>query len=455
MPEATPSTPASTSRRVWQLAWPTIVSNLLFTTVGFMHIKIVTGLGTHAVAAVVTGHRVFFLFQAILMGVSVATTALVARNWGARELAKAEVVNWTALALSILIAAIISVPMLIVPEVIVGLFGLDPESSAAAAEFIFWLGLFNVASAINLVLSTSLRATGDVITPLWFLLCSSILNVLFASMLAFGVGPLPHLGVAGVSLGGSMGAFAATLLFVLFWWRGRFRLRAVKQWIIDWPSVRQLVTLGVPAVLEQGVIQLAFLVFFSIVARYGTSAYAAYGIGISLVSFSIVVGFGFGLAAATLVGQQLGAGNREMAIQAGWRAMRMSLTSMTLLSILLAWFARDLAEFMMDDPEVIHYTTIFIYMIAVSQPMMACEATLGGALRGAGDTKFPLLATFCGLVFARLIPAWLFWSLGLSVYWIFAVMMFDYATKAILVVRRFRSYKWLDTRIAPVRSPPA
>ena len=85
------------SHSVWRLAWPTIVSNLLFNTVGFLHIKIVAGLGTSAVAAVTTGHRVFFLVQAILMGVSVAATALIARSWGAGQVRQAELVNWTSM----------------------------------------------------------------------------------------------------------------------------------------------------------------------------------------------------------------------------------------------------------------------------------------------------------------------------------------------------------------------
>ena len=88
----------SSSRRVWQLAWPTILSYLLMTTVGFMHIKIVAQLGTSAVAAVTTGHRVFFLMQAILMGLSVAATALIARSWGADQLKQAEMVAWMQLA---------------------------------------------------------------------------------------------------------------------------------------------------------------------------------------------------------------------------------------------------------------------------------------------------------------------------------------------------------------------
>ena len=433
------------SHSVWRLAWPTIVSNLLFTTVGFLHIKIVAGLGTSAVAAVTTGHRVFFLIQAILMGVSVAATALIARSWGAGEARQAERVHWTAMMLALALAGVLSIPILIVPEAIAGLFGLDRQTTLSAAGFIFWLGIFNLASAANQMLSTGLRATGDVITPLWFLFFSSTLNVVFAYLVAFGIGPFPQLGVPGVALGGSTAGFLITALFVVFWWRGKFNLKPTRQASIDWSAARQLVSIGTPAVLEQGLVQLVFLIFFGIVARYGTNAYAAYGIGISLVSFSIVVGFGFSIAAATLVGQQLGAGRPDLAVAAGWRSLRLALAAMITLAIVQVWYAKELASFMIDDPEVIHLTVVFIYMLAAALPMMACEITLAGALRGAGDTRFPLKSTFCGMIFGRLLPAWLFLSLGLSVYWIFAVMLLDYSIKAIMLLRRYRSRKWLTS----------
>ena len=173
MPAPPPNTSHSTSRYVWTLAWPTIVSNLLFTTVGFVHIKIVAQLGTTSVAAVTTGHRVFFLVQAILMGVSVAATAMVARSWGAQQVNQAEQASWTSLVLSVALAAALSIPVLLAPRAIAGLFGLDEETTTLAAEFIFWLGFFNIFAAINMMLGTALRATGDVITPLWFLLFSS------------------------------------------------------------------------------------------------------------------------------------------------------------------------------------------------------------------------------------------------------------------------------------------
>ncbi len=272
-------------------------------------------------------------------------------------------------------------------------------------------------------------------------------NVLFGYCLAYGVGPLPKMGVAGLALGGSFAALMVTCVFVTMWWRGKFALKPVKSLVIDWGVARQLAIIGSPAVIEQAVVQLSFLLFFGIVAQYGTVPFAAYGIGITLISFPIVVGFGFGIAAATLVGQRLGAGDPDGAVAVGWRSLRMAVGAMSGLSLILAWNAETLASFMINDPDVVEHTVIFIYMIAAAQPMMACEVALAGSLRGAGDTRFPLLATFCGLLLGRLLPAWLFVSLGMSVYWIFGSMLLDYSLKASLLVYRYRSKKWLTVVI--------
>jgi putative MATE family efflux protein len=429
------------------LAWPNIISNLLFTTVGFIQIKIASALGTSSVAAITTGNRIFFLVQAILMGVSVAATAMIARSWGARQVEQAELVSWNSIFIAVLLAAVLSIPILLAPAAIAGLFGLDSETTAKAATFIFWLGLFNVFNAINMLLSTALRATGDVITPLWFLLCSSVVNAVFSYLLAFGAGPLPQFGVAGIALGGSSGAMLITVAFIISWWRGIFNLKPARRKSLDLAITRQLVSIGAPAVLEQGIVQLAFLAFFAIVAHYGTTAYAAYGIGITLVAFPIVVGFGFGIATATLVGQHLGARQTDLAVLAVSRSLRMALAAMIALSVLLYCIAEDLARFMIKDPDAVHLTVVFMYIIALAQPFMAFEFTLGGALRGAGDTRFPLIATFCGIIFGRLIPAAIFARMGFSVYWIFAVMLLDYSIKAVLLTHRFRSRKWLNIRM--------
>ncbi len=445
----TPENPVlGTSHRVWQLAWPTIVSNLLLTTVQFSHIKIVSGLGTSSVAAVTTGHRVFFLVQAMMMGLSVATTAVISRNWGANRRYAAEMGAWTSMALCIALSGAIMLPLVLFPHGVAAGFGLDEETTHQTAEFILWYGLFSVFMSINLILSTALRATGDVVTPLWFLLANVVLNALLAYLLAYGVFGLPKLGVAGAGLGGGLAAGITALLFVLRWWRGKFSLAAVKRWHIDRVITWQLIRIGTPAVIEQGFIQFAMLAFFLILGHYGTAAYAAYGIGISIVSFSLVVAFGFGIATATLVGQQLGAGDPEGAMAAGWRGLRMAIAAMVVLSALLAIYAEELAAFMIPDPETAHLTAIFIYVIAASQPIMAVEITLSGALRGAGDTRFPLISTITGMFLGRLLPALVFVELGAPIAWIFSVTLIEYAIKAGLMLHRYRAGRWLHLKLS-------
>jgi len=381
------------------------------------------------------------------MGISVAATAMIARSWGAQQIAQAEAVSWNSVVISVITAAALSIPIVLAPTAIAGLFGLDSETTALTATFIFWMGLFNVFTAINMMLGTALRATGDVITPLWFLLFSSILNAAFAYLLALGIGSLPRLGVAGISLGGNFGAMLITMVFVIVWWRGKFNLKPPRLKRLDLSVTRQLISIGAPAVLEQGIVQLAFLAFFAIVAHYGTVAYAAYGIGITLVAFSIVVGFGFGIATATLTGQHLGAGHIELAVLAVSRSLRMALASMVTLSLILFWIAEDLAKFMIDDPDAIRLTVVFMHIIAFAQPLMAFEFTLGGALRGAGDTRFPLIATFCGIILGRLIPSLFCVWMELSVYWLFSVMILDYTIKVALLLYRYRSRKWLNIQM--------
>lgn len=135
-------------------------------------------------------------------------------------------------------------------------------------------------------------------------------------------------------------------------------------------------------------------------------------------------------------------------MKAGWRGLRMALAAMSIFSVLLAVFARDLAGFMIEDEETIQLTVVFIYIIAIAQPIMAVDITLSGALRGAGDTRFPLLATVCGIIFGRLLPAFAFLTLGFSVHWIFAVMILDYIIKSSMLLRRYRSRKWLNLKLA-------
>ena len=163
---------------IWELAWPAILTNLLFSVIGIVSIKIVGSLGAEAVAAVTTGHRIFFGLQAILMAISAGTTALVARAWGAKDYVEAARVTSVSLWISNGVALVLMIPCLIFSVEIAGIFGLDEEPTRMAGEFIWYLSLFNIAFSVNMILGAALRAAGDTRTPLWIGVVTNIVNVI-------------------------------------------------------------------------------------------------------------------------------------------------------------------------------------------------------------------------------------------------------------------------------------
>ncbi|MCZ6465439.1 MAG: MATE family efflux transporter, partial [Proteobacteria bacterium] len=371
---------------IWELAWPAILGNLLYSLVGFVDIKIVGSLGASAIAAVTTGYRIFFVLQAILMAVTVGTTALVARAWGAGDRAEAELVTRASLWVCIAVAAVTSLPGLLYARELAGIFDLEPETLDLAAVFIRRLSLFNVAFAIPFALGTAVRAAGDTRTPLWIGALTNVVNVILLYVLVYGRFGVPSLGVGGAAIANGSAFAVGSAVFLWLWLRGGLVLGVGPPRALEPARIRRLFHIGYPAALEQGVWQGGFIGFLWIIALYGTAPYAAYGIGVNILSFSFVVGFGFSIAASTLVGQHLGAGDLAGAARSGWRATGLSVLAMSVFGLAIVLASEAIASFLIDDPEVVRLTVVFIYILGSVQPLMALEFTLGGALRGAGDT---------------------------------------------------------------------
>ena len=186
---------------IWELAWPAILSNLLFAIIGIVSIKMIGSLGASAVASVTTGHRIFFALQAILMAVSAGTTALVARSWGAQDYEEAAKITTASLWIGNAVAIALTIPCYFFAETIASVFGLPEETTQQAAVFIKYLSVFNIAFAVNMILSAALRAAGDTKTPLWIGIFTNIINVFLIYALVFGQFGFPQLGVAGAALG--------------------------------------------------------------------------------------------------------------------------------------------------------------------------------------------------------------------------------------------------------------
>jgi len=410
--------------------------------IGIVSIKIVGSLGAEAVAAVTTGHRIFFALQAVLMAVSAGTAALVARAFGARDHLEAAHITSISLWIGNLVAFVLMLPCIIFAEPIAGVFGLDEETTSQAADFIRYLSLFNVAFSINLILGASLRAAGDTKTPLWVGAAINVVNVVFVYLLVFGLYGFPEMGVVGAAVANGLSYIAGAVILLYLWYGKKLLVGVGGRGSITFRRVQQLVHIGYPAAIEQFVFQVGFVAFLWLVGFYGTEAFAAYGIGVQILSISFVVGFGFSIAGATLVGQHLGAKDPDGAVVQGWRATGLAIASMTALGLIIAVLAKDIAWYLIHDEKVVRHTVTFIYIMAIAQPLMAIEFTMGGCLRGAGDTRFPLVATMVGLIGVRVGLAVLFTYLELDVGWIYGALIGDYLIKCIMIIHRFRSGKW-------------
>ena len=433
-----------TTRRIWELAWPAILTNLFQSLTGIWSFRVIGHeLGSEAVSAIGVGHRVFFLGQVVLMAVTAGTTALVARAWGAGRREEAERVTRTSLWLSIAIGLILTVPAIGFARPLIGLFPLQGETAELAAIFLRWMAAGTVFLGVNLVFGTALRAAGDTITPLWIGALTMIVNLVSLYAFVFGWFGITPMGIHGAAASGVVAFVFGALLSVGLWLRGRLVIGVgPRGGDFAGERIRQLVRIGLPAGAEQAFFQSGFLIFVVIVVAYGDAANSAYQIGVQILSVSFLIGFGFSIAASTLVGQHLGAEDPAGAVRSGWRAMWLSIAFMTVFGAAIVAFAEPLARFMIDDDEVVRLTVIFIWVLGAVQPLMAIEFTLGGALRGAGDTRFPLYTVLAGMVGVRLTTATAVWQLGGPIEWVYGSLIADYIVKAVMLTLRFRSGRW-------------
>lgn len=428
---------------VWGLAWPPIVGNLLFASVGVISIKAVGTLGAEAVAAVGTGQRMVWVFQALLMAVMTGTTALVARAVGSKNMIEAAHVTRLAIGVSIALSLITTLLIVLFAEKFIGIFGLDPVAQELAVTYLTISILFIPFMAIGMVIGAALRAAGDVKTPMYIGIFTNIIAIYLLLGLVNGQYGMPKLGILGAALAMGISFAIGAAIQLYLWLANKLVVPLGKAGSFTKERLRQLITISYPAGIESFVFQFGMLSFFWIVAMYGTEEVAAYNIGVNILMLSFILGNGFSVAAATLSGQFLGASNPVAAYKSGYQAAGMTMLAMSLSGLLLAFFAEPIAWFFIQDEEVVKFAVIFVWIFAMAQPFMALEFSLGSTLRGAGDTRSPLVITIIGLLVIRVPIAFLLYYLEMPVQWIFATLIIDYFVKGILLITRYRSKRWM------------
>lgn len=434
---------------VWALAWPVIISYVSESMVGLVDTLMVGRLGASAVAAVGVGAQLFGAVNIVVMAVGTGTLALVARHVGAREAPEAQRILGQSILAAMALALLAITPVLIWPHGFVRLFNVTPDVADLAAGFVRRVMLGVPGVGLVFVIAAGLRGAGDTRTPLLVGLIVNAVNVAGNYVLIFGRLGFPAMGIAGSGMASAIAVTTGAVVAMLLVTRGGLRLRVSRIDLRpDRDAIRRLLVIGAPTAAEQVLMQIGFFLYLTFAAAYGTHAMASYFIGVRILAVSFLPGLGFAAAASALVGQNLGARDPAMAERAGWTSAWLCVALMSATGVVAFAFADHIARGFVDDPDVIEGTVWFIYMLAIAQPLMALDYVFGGALRGAGDTRFPLVAVAvafygCRLGFAWAVTHW--WHLSLP--WLWAALIGDYVARAVLKGWRFRGGAWKTTRI--------
>ncbi|MCE2406663.1 MAG: MATE family efflux transporter [Pseudomonadales bacterium] len=437
--------PSSERPGLGSLAFPSIITNLMFSLVVIAQTKFVGELGEQAIAAVGMGQRVFFATQALLMAITAGTTALVARSWGAQNYQEAGRMTMASLALSGIASVASAIPGIVFAFEISSVFGVDEETTRLAAENIRWMSVFNLAFAVNFTIGAALRAAGDAWTPFWISVAVNIVNIPLLYALVLGHWGFPALGVKGAAIAGGVAGLLGAAISVVLWAGQWVRIEFVRVGWMEKHRFKQLLNVGYPAGLEMIVFQVGYFFFLVLLGNfYGTSAFAAYSLSGTMFMLCMVVGFGFSIAGSTLAGQHLGANDPEGAVRSGWRALLYAALSMGTLACVIVFNAEAIVYVFLSepDPQTVTYSVQIAWMLALSTPLMAIEFAIGGALRGAGDTRFPMVSTLIGLIGIRCVIAIACVLLSLDVIYMFAAMVAENVVKGGLLIARYRTDRW-------------
>jgi putative MATE family efflux protein len=435
-------------RDIVRLAWPAVVSQFLATSVSLIDLWMLGRLGTAALSVAGYTSQYYQLAQAALLGLSVACVALMSRALGAGQPERARQAFAASLALALGASLLISAVSLAFPRALLSVLGASPEIAERAVPY-FRLTLGSaVFFAVSLTVESAFRSARNTAIPLLIALGVTGVKLLLNGLLIFGSLGFPALGLAGAGLATLLAQAAGVVLFVaLTRRRQRPEFAAVGLSRADLAGARALfretARLSWPAAGERILINSALFIYFRVLSSYGAPAVAAYTVGVRLLAFSWIAPTGISIAASTLVGQALGAGDPRLAARAGWRAARLSLIASLPLFVVFALLRIPLAESFTQDPEVIAPLLPFMLLLGIAQPFLSLHFTLSGALRGAGDTKTPLWSAVFGNWLFRVPLALLVANyFHAGVVWVWATVIFDHVTRAVWLTWSFRRERW-------------
>jgi putative MATE family efflux protein len=435
------------NRTIVALALPSVAESLLSTMVYMVDTILIGWLNDpRALAAVGLSSTLMWAADGLFRAISISSSAMVARYWGQRDFEDARRVAGQSLILSVLVALILMGLLIPIARLFIQMMGGEPDVIALGTQYVRVVLATSVISYPMTIATSIMRATGDTQKPMYITALMNALNIGSAFLLIFGWGPIPRLELQGAawstSLARTVGGIVA--LGVLFSQATpvQLRLAHVLRW--DGGVLWRIIRIATPNVIETVISRLGFILFTRILASLGTVALAAHQVALRIESLAFMPGWGLATAAAALVGQALGAKKVEVAEKGIRRTLVIGNAIMVLLGVLFFAFGSAIVRvFGLRDPELVRGAVALIRISSLELIGLCSVMILGGCLRGAGDTRTPMIVTLIGTVLFRVPITYLFVFVldgGLSGVWLATSV--DWSMRALILCLLYLRGRW-------------
>jgi putative MATE family efflux protein len=400
-------TSGSLNRSILLLAIPMVLEMVLESLFAVVDTFWVGRLGADAVATVGLTESMLALVFAIGLGLSLSTTAMVARRIGEKDPEDAAISAVQAIVLGLLISLGLGIPAFFAAPRLLGLMGAPPAVVAMGSGYAR-IALGGCGAILMLFLNNAIfRGAGDAAIAMRLLWVSNIINLILDPLFIFGLGPFHGLGVTGAALATFTGRSIGVLYQFYRLMRGTERIHVMWYHLkLNLPVLWRLLRVSLTGILQFAIANASWIGLVRIVALFGAASVAGYTVAIRVVMFYILPSWGLSNAAATLVGQNLGARHPERAEQAVWRTGLYNMLFLASLGIVFVVFAGPVVRIFVSDPEVVAIGARALRTFACGNLAYAWVMVMLQAFNGAGDTLTPTWVNFFGFWVLELPLAW-------------------------------------------------
>ena len=442
-------TEGSIGRAILLLAIPMVLEMMMESLFAVVDVFWVGRLGADAVATVGLTESVLTVIYAVAWGMSMSTTAMVGRRIGEKNAEGAAIAAVQAVGVGTAISVLFGILGVVFAPKLLMLMGASPNIVNIGSGYMAWMIGGNITVQLLFLINAIFRGAGDAAHAMRALWIANLCNIILDPCFIFGWGPFPELGVTGAAVATNIGRGIGVLYQLFVLWRGWTRVKISRAQLRLNPEVMlRLLRVSAGGVFQMLVATASWLLLVRVVAMFGSAALAGYTIALRIIVFAILPSWGMGSAAATLVGQNLGAQKPQRAERAVWITGLSNMIFLGGVTVLFILCAEPLVRLFTDDPAVIPFGVDCLRYISYGYIFYAYGMVMVQAFNGAGDTNTPtLINMFCyWLLQIPLAYALALWA-GMGAQGVFLAITISESTIAVVGVLVFRRGRWKERKI--------